>query len=71
MGTPTRVSDVIPARRAFSKVDFLISIPFHLNDGLAAREGKPSLLILLYLDSHPGWEVAHIRVFWHRLDRPE
>jgi hypothetical protein len=54
MGTPTRVSDVIPARRAFSKVDFLISIPFHLTTGLAAREGKPPLLILLYLDSHPA-----------------
>jgi hypothetical protein len=54
MGTPTRVSDVIPARRGFSKVDFLISIPFHLTTGLAAREGKPPLLILLYLDSHPA-----------------
>jgi hypothetical protein len=59
MGAQIIVKEAIPARRVFIQVDFRISVP-STERRLAAREGKPPLIILLLFDSHPKAEVAKL-----------
>jgi hypothetical protein len=46
--------------KSFQQGGFLHINPLPPDNGLAAREGNPPLLILLYSDSHPGSEVAQV-----------
>lgn len=47
----------MPARRVFSKVEFLISVP-STQRRVTAREGNPPLVILFRLESRRSTEVV-------------